>query len=112
VQKRPIILSMLLTKATPYVCIHVYVFSVYTCKCMYMNASMCVYMHICTVRIHAHLCKLMFVCMYMHMYVHECTYACIHTHVCTLMHVRVYTCTNTHAYVFNAYQCMSNILHI
>ena len=43
-QKRPIILSILLTKATPYLCIRI---NAYVHLCTYIYISICTYTHIC-----------------------------------------------------------------
>ena len=79
-QKRPIILSILLTVATPYVYICVYI-----CICIYVYRKKYVYIHM-NLYMCKHICVYIYKYVYMYMYMYVCK--CIHVYV--KIHIYIY----------------------
>ena len=83
-RKKPIILSILLIVATPYIsnCVYTHIFiSLYIYVCMYHDTYMNVYIHI-------YLYQYAHICVYMCVYVYICVYMCIY--VCICVYISLY----------------------
>ena len=105
-QKRPVILSIVLTIATPYLLSFPHkrkYQNVYIHTCMYVHIYMCVYIYICI-----YMCVCIEVNIKMYRYMHECMYIfiCVCVYICTFICVCVYI----YIYIYvHIHVCISNL---
>jgi len=123
-QKRPIIVSILMTVATPYVvCVSCYPYECAVHICTYINVPI-IYVHT-LIHVHMYIHSRMYICCSVlqhavpaHMYIHSCmylyytcTYIC--TYICTFIHVPM-NAPYIYIYVIHTYvihECTFRIIY-